>query len=921
MATCSPKSAALRTIAALRVIGIEKLTLASFRNLGAENANDQVRRTPWTRQVSIAVLPCSSEFSTIVTSPLSRGRVAFTAAAISNASGGSGGLHEKVRRQDMGRRKLVNDSLKLKTILTCSQIAIGLVWASGAYAQSAEPAAVQDAQIDAARDEIVVTANKREQSLSDVGLTIAALSGEQLQNQRISNVADLAIATPGLAFAPTPNNTPVYTLRGVGFYETSLAAYPDVSTYIDQFPLPLPIMSSLTAFDLERVEILKGPQGTLFGNNATGGAINFIAAKPTNEFAAGAELGYGRFNTFEGSGYISGSITDTLRGRFAVKAVRGDEWQKSYARNDKLGKTNNIAARLLLDWDPTENFKVSVNLNAWRERSDPQAPQAIALTPQNPAPPTWPSLNYPLSPQNARSADWNTGELRPFADHKFKQAALRADYSFGTLTLTSLTSYIDMEYNNRTEGGGTALYDLDLGKDQGDIESFSQELRISNDAASAFRWMIGANFEDTTVEQNSGVYYGDTTSGFANNINFNGYSSTSKMKNYAGFANAEYDVSDQITLKAGIRYTEAKRDFTVIVRDDPTLFVPPMINPATGQPFFNLTNFFNFAYGAIYGAGTVPTIPPQGGITLDTRVGPNGQPIDPSTYLTAGAYTNKLNENSTSWRVGVDYKPNDDLLLYINVAKGYKAGSFPHLVGTIYTAYNPVKQESLLDYEAGFKAQLMDGKLSIDGAAFFYDYKNKQLRAKFVDPIFGALDLLVNVPKSRIKGAELNVSARPVRGLSLSGSVTYLDATVRRYEGVVGSTVNTQGLREPIIESFAGVRLPFSPKWQYTLRFDYDTPITDNLNVFFGAGVSGQSKTSAVLTTLGQPEELFDLNARALVSGLLGVRAADDSWRVSVWGKNIFNKYYWVNAVQTYDTVVRYTGRPAEYGVTLGLKF
>ncbi len=218
--------------------------------------------------------------------------------------------------------------------------------------------------------EIIVTANKREQNLSNVGLSISALSGDQLAKQRVGDVSDLAKVTPGLAFAPTANSTPVYTLRGVGFFETTLSAYPDVSTYIDQAPLPLPVMTTLTAFDLERVEVLKGPQGTLFGNNATGGAINFIAAKPTREFAAGADFSYGRFNTFETSGFISGPITSTLRARLAVKMVNGDDWQKSYTRidggvpagylalgvpagfdkrQDTIGKRDNIAGRLLFD--------------------------------------------------------------------------------------------------------------------------------------------------------------------------------------------------------------------------------------------------------------------------------------------------------------------------------------------------------------------------------------------------------------------------------------------------------------------------------------------------------------------------------------------------------------------------------------------
>lgn len=270
----------------------------------------------------------------------------------------------------------------------------------------------------------------------------------------------------------------------------------------------------------------------------------------------------------------------------------------------------------------------------------------------------------------------------------------------------------------------------------------------------------------------------------------------------------------------------------------------------------------------------------------------------------------------------MDYTPSRDVLLFANISKGYKAGSFPHLSGAIYDAYAPVEQESLLDYEAGIKLQLMDSKLSINGAAFYYDYRNKQLRAKFVDPIFGALDKLVNVPKSKIKGFEIEVSARPTRGLSLLAAATYLDAKVSRYDGVVGAgTDPATGLRFPITESFKGVRLPFSPKLQYNIRADYDFPVSATLKGFVGAGVSGQTKSSGVLTTFGVDPELFEINSRALVNANLGLSADDDRWRVSVWGKNIFNKYYWTNAVQAYDTVVRYSGRPAEYGVSVGVKF
>lgn len=817
----------------------------------------------------------------------------------------------------------------------CSCVAM-LAMAAPAYAQDVTPegAAAADAGSgEAAAGEIIVTANKREQNLSKVGLSVAAIGAEALSNQRIGDVADLAKVTPGLTFAPSPNATPVYTLRGVGFFESTLASYPNVSLYIDQVPLPFPIYSTLTAFDLERVETLKGPQGTLFGNNATGGAINFVPAKPTDHLTAGGELTYGRFNLMEAQGYISGPITDTLRARIAMKATQADGWQYSYTRDDKNGKKDNLAIRGILEWKPSEALSVSLNLNMWRDRGEPQAPAAILHTPQNdtsgppaggatrPAGYVWPITVYPLAPNSNRAADWTPGILH--TDNRFRQAALRIDYDFGGMTLTSLTGLSDMKFRNGTEGGGTALDDLDLHADIGDMRSFTQELRLSNGSSGPFRWVIGGNYENSHVSELINLHYRDTTSTYVNGIVVSTYSSDQYMKNYAGFANAEFDVSDMITLKAGFRHTKAKRDYTAFNGDVAGYPIGPGDTlPLQNAPGLSLTNFFNAVYGAIYGAGTVPTIPPFGSIILDNRTGPDGTlDYSSATYLTTIEPTGRLNENSNSWSVGVDVKPTNGLLLYANVSKGYKAGSFGQISGAIVDAYRGVKQESLIDYEAGFKAQLLDRKLSINGAAFYYDYKNKQLRAKFIDPIFGALDQLVNIPKSSVKGAEIEINARPIEGLSMSASAVYLDAKVKEYVGVVGLHRAANGLLVADTASFKGRRLPFSPKFQYTARMDYDTPITSDINGFFGIGLSGQSKTSGVLTTLGvQPESIFDIKSYTLVDGNLGIHAADDSWRVSLWGKNILNKNYNTNIIQAYDTVVRYTGMPATYGITVGFK-
>ncbi|MDB5714841.1 MAG: hypothetical protein JWO15_2238 [Sphingomonadales bacterium] len=809
-------------------------------------------------------------------------------------------------------------TMKIRLATTCS--IAGLLVTAPAWGQTAEAAQPAQASTTDVNDDIVVTATKREQSLSDVGLSIAAVSGNALTTQRVSNVADLAQIVPGLTFAPTLTAAPVYNLRGVGFYDSSLSSYPDVSLYIDQVPLSLPIMSTLTAFDLERVEVLKGPQGTLFGNNATGGAINFIAAKPTSTFSAGVQFGYSRFNTFDVDAFVSGPITDTLSARFAVKAVSGDDWQRSYTRNDTLGKQKNIAGRFLLDWKPVETLRFSLNINGWRDQNDPIAPQKIATTEQNvpgttglggTLPLNFPIYSFPNAPHNARDTDWSP-QYRPYADNKFAQIALRTDADItDDITLTSLSSYSGVNFRNATDTDGTPYVNQNTARLTARIRSFTQELRLSNSPKNPLRWVVGANYERTTAFEAGENLYWDASTAPINGISASHYEGDHRMLNYAAFGNVEYDVNDRFTLKGGIRQTRAQHRSIAFNGNS------PIYDPQTP---FTLTQFFNQIYGLIYGSA-VPTIADNGSIILDTRTNADGTPVDPTTYLKAGRPTGEIKENSTSWSAGVDFKPVNGILLYANIAKGYKAGSYPTLAGSVYTAYEPVKQESILSYEVGAKLELLDRKLFVNATGFYYDYSNKQQKAKFVDPIFGGLDRLLNVPKSTIKGAELEVTARPFHGLSLSASGTYLDAKVKQFEGIVGSVLNGQGLLEPVTASFKGVRLPFAPKLQYAIRADYGFPVSDTLAAFVGGGVNGQSKSIGILTLSAVDRALYEINGRALVNLNAGLRSADDRWRLSVWGKNVFNKYYWTQSIQSYDTVVRYPGRPAEYGATLGVRF
>jgi iron complex outermembrane recepter protein len=803
-------------------------------------------------------------------------------------------------------------------------VCIALVLAQGDQAWSGEPASQASSDAgDSGLAEIVVTASKREQNLMDVGLSVAALSATDLQNLRVNSGADLARITPGLVFTTTANDVPVYTLRGVGFYEQSLAAYPDVSIYLDQAPLPFPILASLTLFDLERVETLKGPQGTLFGNNSTGGAINYVAAKPTKDFGAGIEVGYSRFNTSEVSGFVSGPLTDSLQGRVAIRAERGDGWQTSVSRNDSIGKKDNGAVRLILDWTPTDTLSFSLNVNGWRNRDDPQSWQISGLDIKNPAgsagfggvvPPNAPVLSVPIIPNgNLRLTDW-TPQQRPYTDNTFWQTSLHTDFAVTPgILLTGITSYEDFKLDGRQDEDGSPLVLFELNNHEGYINSFSQEIRLSSQGQSRATWVLGANYE----RDNTGEYYDletfDSSSAFVNGAALDRNDNYQQMRNYAGFANLEYKILPSITLKGGVRRSQANRDSNAAGYSLPGVPAP------AGLPY-TYTQFFNLIYGALY-PGIVAPLQPGQSFLLDTRLNANGTPVDPATYLKTGRYYGTLNEGSTSWSFGIDFRPTDGLLLYANVSKGYKSGSFPLLAAAIFTGLEPVKQESLLDYETGFKVELFDRMLLLTGAVFYYDYTDKQLLTKFIDPIFGALDKLENVPKSAIRGAELGFTARPVAGLTLSGNVTYLDAKVNEYVGAVGSTVGTAGLQVPILASFSGATLPFSPEWQYSTRADYDFPMSRRLVGFLGLGLNGQSASYASLAATASTKGTSYLASYGLVDANVGVKTRDGRWRFSVWGKNILNKYYVVNRFSPYDTEMRLTGLPAWYGVTAAYNF
>ena len=777
--------------------------------------------------------------------------------------------------------------------------------------------------------EVVVTAQKRSENINTVGMSITAATGEQLVQKGVTKVSDLTRIEPSLQFSQSSYGTPIYTIRGVGYFDQSLAAAPTVSIYQDEVAYPFPVMSKGALLDPERVEVLKGPQGTFYGQNATAGAINFIAAKPTSTFTAGIDDTYGRFSDNLLSGFVSGPLTSTLNARLSASIEEGGAWQKSETRDDTLGNKDTQIGRLILDWLPTENFKASLNLNGWKDHSDTQAaqlegvyfvsPQYISpnkLTPAYlnhfPTPAyyaTYPAPiqawvnQQPTNPTNDRQADWAPG-THPHNDETFYQGSLRLDYSLtDDIGVTSLTSYQRFtEHNLIDEGGvGSAYVNVQLG---GNVRSISQELRLHGGSHDGrLHWLVGANYADDrskevdfTTQVNSAAFL--TGGSPFSRIHLQPFSTGGQYQadtiTKSGFGNLDYRVLATVTLHAGARFTQSDQSIG---------------NCTSGDT--SITTYINSVSQSLAAASHGPTpTPALPGQCLT---------MGPAPGFQSRLYRTALDQNNVPWRVGVDWTPIEHELFYFNVSRGYKAGSSPALGGTFDRQFQPVTQESLISYEAGVKSSLFDRQLQLNVAYFHYDYANKQMLGNVIDPILGSLRALVNIPKSVEDGVELSADWRPINGLTFNAAITYLDSRVT--SDFLNFTPYSQNAADSI--NFKGEAFPFTPKWSFQYGARYDWSLTSDLSAFVGADASYQSSSNAIFGTAqtppGAPGET--VKAYGLLNLTAGVQTADNHWRIELWGRNVTNTYYWNTAVQFGDGIVRLAGMPATYGISVRYRY
>jgi outer membrane receptor protein involved in Fe transport len=744
--------------------------------------------------------------------------------------------------------------------------------------------------------DIIVTANKREQSIGSVGMSITALTSDQLKESGVRDVLDLVKVEPSFAVGVNALGEPFYQIRGIGFNTDSVGAPPAVSAYVDEVPYPFAIMTKGAALDLERVEVLKGPQGTLFGQNATGGAVNYIAAKPTSAFKAGLDVDYGRFGAAKLDGFVSGPlIGDTLKARIAFAADTGGDWQYSVTQGDRHGARNGKRGRILLDWTPTERLKVSLNLNAWSDNSDRQAPAKSALTLIDPR---WGSfvpltVNEPIAPKDPSAADW-PHERPPRNDQHFYQVSGRIDYRFSdAATLTYLGTY--QYFRARDWQSYTGTTSPFYASSNATVRSTYHELRVGGKILDRkLDWVIGGNYShDDDSEYKIGNLSG-STSGYAlgPTLPFTGIRTamTEKITTKAVFGNVEYHLSDALSITAGARYTSSNNDHTGCSSANDA-------QTAAAATFFV----------GLFRKGLPPIAVPTGGcFTL-------------SPTFVPGLVVNSLNQHNVSWRFGVNWHPVRDTLLYATASRGWKAGSFPNITVTSASALAPAVQEEVTAYEAGFKSRLDDGKFRVEGAIFYYDYRNKQSELRVRDPIFSSLNKLLNVPKSEEKGAEVSLTYKPVSGLTFRGSLTYLDSKVT--SDFINYSQLSTGVTDTI--NFKDEQLPNTPKWAGDVGLRYDWRIGGDLGAYLGGDVRFTSKTQSFFGAYHDVANGFPSlvnNGYALLNLRAGVATNDGRWRAELYGENVTNTYYTTQIIRV-DTIARYVGMPATYGIRLSYRY
>ncbi|NIB38270.1 TonB-dependent receptor [Pseudomaricurvus alkylphenolicus] len=660
-------------------------------------------------------------------------------------------------------------------------------------------------------EEIVVTAQKREQSLQDVGLSVSAFSGDQLKELGYSDTIDIAAQVPGLQLQQFHPSITVFNIRGISQNDFGDQLEAPIAVFTDDAYVGAMGAIHGSLFDVERVEVLRGPQGTLFGRNATGGLIHFVTRKPTEELEGYGMVTLGEYSQIKTEGAISGELSDGLLGRFSFATNRGDGWQKNQIGTD-FKQSDSFSVRGQLQFDLSDD--ATLNLKLQHSETDEIGNTYEVITAE--------ATGVGGTAVITGGPNPITGYERPFNDpHNLavndlgyfqkEQSGITANLSWDLdkVSFHSVTDFLSLDKDYKEDADGSPIDFFAFFTEQ-KYDQFSQEFRL-NGEGEQYRWVGGLYYLKMDTENRSFI-----------DINFQDGSGTIpsgvtyelESESYAVFGQVEYDLSDDWMLLGGLRWTEDERQIDSAFTD--FLFT-------SGEPIVFSPNTTDLA------------------------------DQDWSNY---------------SAKLEIDWRPNQDWLYYASVTKGHKAGNFAQPVFATTFSLLPHDEEELVSYEIGFKGEMADGSLRLNGAIFYYDYKDYQAFS-----LQGLEQAIFNKDAS-LKGGEVEVTwLTPVEGLEILLGASFLDSEVEDVVLPDGTVKNREMPQAPELSANALVRYGWEALGgQMAVQLDANYNAEAYFSVFNGQ------------------EELED--AYTIANAHISYRTDNDQWRLTGFIKNLTDEEF-----------------------------
>jgi iron complex outermembrane receptor protein len=742
-----------------------------------------------------------------------------------------------------------------------------------AAAQSSESDSAETAAEAADAGEIVVTAQKRSERLQDVPLAVTAITGDALAARQIGDTRDLVQAVPSLTFQQAAN--PVassFRIRGVGTSLFGLGTESSVALVVDGVVSARQAQNFTDFADIEQVEVLRGPQGTLFGKNATAGVINVITARPSRELEGRASVTVAEMDEYRASGTISGPVGDTIGVRLTgyYNDIGGNF--RNILTGSDANRAKNWGARGKLEWQPTD--RLTLLFAADYRESDSHCCQSVLVKIGNPLRAI---VSGPITVRADSGEVWNNDATHVQSDQQ--TYSLQADLDLGAATLTSITAL--QKYHLRQNGevdafghaqpifispASSAQFDVNSGNSH--IKNFTQELRLASSGSRPFTYVIGGFYSKVSIDryfaQRRAICLAGVVGQPCAAPIYQSLVSDADLSNesVAGFGQAELELVRGLKAIGGLRVQYEKiavdgERFGVLVPGD-LLF------------------------------GGAPSA--RAGTSAD--------------------------DTAVTGKAGLQYEFSRFAQVYGTYTRGYKGLGLDTEIRANFAGQSPVLPEHVDAYEIGFKARTVDGTFGIAVAAFLADYTDLQVQANRSDPLNGIPSFVqTNAGSSRTKGFEIEATFRPSREFTLTAAVTYADNSFD-IDGLncpqqfrPGAPVIAIGGTRPInscyrfqfrdnagtlrvsgpVQDVKGGTLPASPKWRVNLSPRYERALSSNLDGFLQADLSFQSDQGFTL----EQDPLLQQDGYAIVDLSLGVRQPERGFGFTAYIKNLFDQNYY----------------------------